>query len=66
MKNDGVIIYTNHNGYSVSPYDRNGSYASVLNSWSFETMSELQRRLPEILSAPVEQRTKECECKKND
>lgn len=65
MKTDTVTINTTHNGYVVGT-QRSGGYAHTSESWSFESLSELQRRLPEILSTPFGQRTKECECKKND
>lgn len=60
MKVNVITISTTNNGYLVdasrsgSPYDQHH-----LQNWTFESMKELQERLPEILDIPVEKRQKE-------
>jgi hypothetical protein len=58
MKNDKAIIYVTHNGYVAEVHSRDdyGLPKMHTTTWAFESMAQLQKRLPEILEIPVEKR----------
>lgn len=63
MKSDRIFIAVTHNGYVVENPGDYGRVPDHKGSWSFESMKELQRRLPEILEVPHEKRPKKTSIK---
>lgn len=61
MKTERIIVSVTHNGYVVeNPAGADyGRYPDHKHSWTFESMKDLQRRLPEILEVPHEDRDEE-------
>lgn len=57
-KAESIVISVSRNGYVVeNPVKGDyGRFQSHQSTWAFESMKELQRRLPEILDVPHEKR----------
>lgn len=67
VSNNYMTISVTNNGYLLHAAKQRDAYgnSTAEQSWTFESMSELQRRLPEILGAPYEKREKrekKCGC----